>query len=111
MVDEATCADPQHDSCLDALQISASGTYAMDTTGATFDYPTSCGLGNMPGGAPDVAAAVVLPPGPPVDVEVRAGTIGYQVGVAIAGLCGDPSSELACSKSFYSPMGGTLAKV
>ena len=42
-----------------ALQISASGTYAMTTVGATFSYPTSCGLGNMTGAA-DVVAGVLF---------------------------------------------------
>jgi hypothetical protein len=108
-VDEMPCGSPQHDTCLDPLQISASGTYAMDTTGAKFDYPTTCGLGNNPN-AKDVVAAILLPAGPPVDVEVKAGTIGYPVAVAMAGQCGDPSTELCCGSSFSAATGGTFAK-
>jgi hypothetical protein len=109
VIDEATCSTPMHDTCLDPLTISASGTYAMDSTGAKFDYPTTCGLGSQPS-ARDVVAAVLLPAGPPVDLEIKAGTQGYPVAVAVAGQCGDPSTELACGKSFYGPM-GTFAKV
>lgn len=108
-VDEMTCGTPQHDTCLDPLTISASGTYALDSNGSAFDYPTTCGLGNNPS-ARDVVAAVIVPAGPPVDVEVKAGTLGYPTSIAVAGQCGDPSSEIACGSSFSSPMGGTFAK-
>ncbi|MFT3767648.1 MAG: putative metal-binding motif-containing protein [Minicystis sp.] len=108
-IDEATCSTPQHDTCLDPLEITASGTYPMDSTGAKFDYPTSCGIGNQPS-ARDVVAAIVLPAGPPVDVEVKAATLGYPVSIAMAGQCGDPSTELGCGGSYSSPAGGTFAK-
>ncbi|APR85712.1 Type IV fimbrial biogenesis protein PilY1 [Minicystis rosea] len=108
-IDEATCTTPQHDTCLDPLEISASGTYALDSTGAKMDYPTSCGIGNQPN-ARDVVAAIVLPAGPPVDVEVKAATIGYPVSIAVSAQCGDPSQELGCGATSSSPMGGTFAK-
>jgi hypothetical protein len=110
MVDELPCASPQHDTCLDPLEIMASGSYALDTTGSAFDYPTTCGLGNQPGAA-DVVAALTLPPGGPVDVEITARTIGYPVSVAIAGQCGDPATEIACGGSYASPMGGLISKL
>jgi hypothetical protein len=109
-VDEPVCGTPEHDTCIDPLEIAASGTYAMTTNGSVLDYPTSCGLGAQPT-ARDVVAAVVLPAGPPVDVVVKAVTpSGYPVSVAIAEQCGDPSSEVACSASFASQLGGTYAK-
>jgi hypothetical protein len=108
-VDETPCSSPEHDTCLDPLEIDAAGTYAMTTVGAAFDYPTTCGLGNM-AGARDVVAALVLPAGPPVDVEVKVTTPGYPVAVAMAGKCGDPSSELGCGPTASLPQGGTFAK-
>ena len=108
MIDETPCSTPMHDTCLDPLSISAPGTYAMNSDGAKFDYPITCGLGSQPA-ARDVVAAVLLPAGPPVDLEVKAATLGYPVAVAIAGQCGDPSTELACGRTSYGPM-GTLAK-
>ncbi len=108
-IDEMPCVSPQHSTCLDPLSITASGTYALDTTGAPFTYATSCGLGAMPG-VHQVVAGVLLPAGPPVDVEVTAHTNGVPVSVAIAGQCGDPSTELACGASFESPEGGQVAR-
>jgi hypothetical protein len=109
IIDEMPCSSPEHATCLDPLQISASGTYAMTTVGATFSYPTSCGVGNMTGAA-DVVAAVLLPAGPLVDIEATVTTSAAPVSVAIAGQCGDPSTELACGAAFQSPQGGEVAR-
>jgi hypothetical protein len=109
LVDEMPCVSPQHSTCLDPLEIMTSGTYALDTTGAPFTYPTSCGLGAMPGVHQEVAA-VLLPAGPLVDVEVTAKTNGVPVSVAIAGQCGDPATELACGAGFNGPEGGQIAR-
>ncbi len=110
LIDEMPCVSPQHSTCLDPLAINTSGTYAMDTTGAPFTYPTSCGLGSAMPGTRQVVAAVVLPAGAPVDVEVTATTTGVPVSVAIAGQCGDPSSELACGAAFPETGGGEIAR-
>jgi len=110
LIDETPCVQVTHSTCLDALSISASGTYAMNTNGAPFQYATSCGLGAVVG-AREVVAAVILPAGAPVDVEVTAQTGGAQVAVAMAGQCGDPSTELACGGSFSSPQGGNVARL
>jgi hypothetical protein len=109
-VDEAPCVKPSHDTCTDPLEISAPGSYALNTTAATFDYATSCGLGNQPGTA-DVVAALVLEPGPPVDVEITARTTGTPVSVAIAGQCGNPTTELACAGPLPAAQGGQIAKL
>ena len=110
VVDEADCSAPQHDTCLDALLISASGSYAMDTTAAAFDYATSCGLPNQ-AALRDVVAAVMLPAGPPVDVEVTARSPFPDVAVTLAGQCGDAATEIACGLPFPSTQGGKLAKL
>ncbi|MFO0611298.1 MAG: MopE-related protein [Polyangiaceae bacterium] len=102
VIDEATCVTPENDTCLDALTISAPGTYVMNTTGAAFDYPTTCSLQGS--GLHDVVAAIVLPAGPPVDVVVDAQT-PPDVSIAIAGQCGDPATELACGPSFPGTQG------
>lgn len=107
--DEAMCVAPEHDTCADALEITQPGTYAVTTVGAALDYATTC--------APqqpvlqDVVAAVVLPPGPPVDVEVTARVQAVDVSVALAGQCNDPSSEIACGASYPAPLGGKIAKL
>ncbi len=72
-VDEPGCVTPAHDTCADALAITQSGTYQLDTAGAAFDYATSC----LPLGSPlrDVVAAVEIPVGPLVDVIATARTV------------------------------------
>lgn len=109
MVDEADCTAPQNDTCLDPLVIDAPGSYPMDTNAATLDFAATCGVSNQTG-ARDVVAAIVIPAGPPIDLEVSAKT-NADVAIALLEQCGDPSSELACSASFYAPKGGRLAKV
>jgi hypothetical protein len=110
VIDEAACISPQNDTCAEPLEITAAGSYALDTAGAHFDYATSCGPGNQPGAA-DVVAALLLPPGPPVDVELTVRTSSALASFAIAGQCGDPTSEIACGVSYPGVQGGQLAKV
>ncbi len=110
-IDEPDCTTPQHDTCATALEIDAPGGYALDTTAAAFDYPGTCTV-NLPG-ATDVVAALVLPPGPKVNVEVTARTSYQTVAVTLAGQCGDPATEIACGGPFAAPpvQGGMLAKL
>src|SRR5262249_48099106 len=79
-IDDAGCTTPAHDTCLDPLEIKVSGSYAMDTTAATFNYPSSCSLPNQ-ASLQDVVAAVLLDPGPLVDIEVTARTQSADVAV------------------------------
>lgn len=110
-VDEAECASPAHDSCVDPLEIHAPGIYTLNTTAAVFDYAKPCGP--APADSPqaaDVVAAVFLPPGPPRDVIVRARAGNSGVGVAIATVCGDPASVVACSAPYPARTGGSVAR-
>jgi hypothetical protein len=109
-VDEADCIAPEADTCLEPLIVDASGSFAMDSSGAAFDYPTSCASG-VPSSLRDVVAAVTIPPGPPMDVVARARTQVPGVDLAIAGQCGDPSTELACSPSFTHPTSGQVSRI
>lgn len=110
VVDEAACTAPAHDACADALEITAPGSFMMSTAGAAFNYPTTCATGD-PALLRDVVAAIVLPAGPPLDVEVTARTPSADVSLALAELCGDASSELACGPSFPGIGNGKVAKV
>jgi hypothetical protein len=71
------------------------GTVRLSTVGATESFATSCSVTN-PVGAQDVVAAITVPPGPNVDLEVWATSMGPEVAVAIDATCGQASSELAC---------------
>jgi len=108
--DEAGCVSPEHDTCVDPLEIDQPGTYAMSTEGAVLDYAASCGPPAHPTSG-DVVAAIVLPPGPPVDVEVTARSGAVDVAVALAGQCGNAASEIACGAPYPAPQGGKIAKL
>ena len=110
VIDEAACISPQNDTCAEPLEIKGAGSYALDTSGAHFDYATSCGPGNQAGAA-DVVAALLLPAGPLVDVELTVRTASAPVSFAIAGQCGDPTSELGCGVSYAGAQSGQLAKI
>lgn len=110
-VDEGGCTTPTNDVCAEALEIDQPGSYALDSTAAAFDYPGQC-TGALSGPA-DVVAALVLPPGPPIDVEITARTQYQDVAVTLAGQCGDPATEIACGGTFQGTpqQGGKLAKL
>ncbi len=109
MIDEADCASPEHDGCLDPLVIDAPGLYQIDTTAAKLDFSATCNVANA-ANARDVIAAIVVPAGPPVDVEISAKT-NADVAIALLGQCGDPATEIGCSGSYTSKDGGRFAKL
>lgn len=108
--DEPFCAAPQHDTCLDPLEVTAPGTYPMTSGAAQLHYAASCGVDAGPA-AKDVVAAVTVPAGPPVDVQLTARTDMADVALALMGQCNQPASEIACSPGFDHPGGGRVAKV
>ena len=109
--DEQDCATPKNDTCVDALEIEQPGSYALDTTASNYDYPGVCSA--LLPGPRDVVAAVFLPAGPPIDVEITARTQYQNVAVTVAGQCGDPATEITCSGAFSAPppAGGLISKV
>ena len=110
-VDEADCAAPTNDTCLDPLDISQPGTYAMSTAAAALDYAASCGVENT-ASARDVIAALALAAGPPRDVQLTVRADTGDVALALLGQCAQPATEIACSGGgFKHPDGGTVAKV
>jgi hypothetical protein len=94
LIDEHPCVVPQGDTCANAVATNGPGTYAMSTAGATHAFATSCSVAT-PSAAQDVVAAVTVPPGPNVDLEIWV-TAGVPVAAALQTSCGDPSSEIAC---------------
>ncbi|MFO0550111.1 MAG: hypothetical protein U0271_17085 [Polyangiaceae bacterium] len=106
-IDEADCATPTNDVCVDALVIDASGSYTMTTFGAAANYPTSC---TPEGTVRDVVAAIVAPDNGALDVVARAQAT-TQVSLALATQCGDAATEIACSGSFPRPSGGQVSRV
>ena len=109
--DEQACAAPTNDTCLDPLEAMAPGTFAMNSAAATQHYGASCGVGMMAMDVRDVVAAVTVPAGPPLDVQLTARTPDSEVALALMGMCAQPSSEIACNGTFSHPQGGMVSKV
>ena len=109
LVDEAECSRPEHDTCLDALDFSGSGRAVLSFAGLASDYTATCaGSG---GGYRDAVIAIVVPDGPPQDVEITAsGELGA-IALASQLECGNPATELGCAPSFTSQRGGVISRL
>lgn len=94
LVDEIPCVSPAGCTCSGAVLVLGSGSYALSTVGCNDTFATSCSVPN-PMAAQNVVAAITVPPGPPIDLDVWV-SASTQVAVAIEGTCGDSSTELAC---------------
>ncbi len=95
-IDESPCVEPEGDSCKGPVVIQGAGTYELTTIGnevATF--ATSCSV-PTPSAAQNVVAAITVPPGPYMDLDVWATTAGTEVAVALDAMCGEPATELGC---------------
>jgi len=102
-LDEGDCTPAEHDTCAEALEIAADGTFELTLGGAAADYAASC-AGD---GWRDVVVALVLEEARSVDLSL-AGTGAMALGASE--LCGDAASELICAAGGGSPAGGNLAR-
>lgn len=107
--DELQCAAPTNDTCLDPLDVLTPGTYAMNSAAAALHYSSSCGVATVI--ARDVVAAVTVPAGQPVDVQLTARAPLTDLALALMGQCSDPASELHCNNGFAHPVDGRVSKV
>ncbi|MCC6213535.1 MAG: putative metal-binding motif-containing protein [Polyangiaceae bacterium] len=102
-VDEAGCDVPAHDTCLEALEVTAPGTYTLGFGAAAADYGASC-----LSGARDVVVALDPPDDRDVDLVVTgSGTLA----LALAEPCGSPTAGEPCASSFQSAKGGSVARL
>ncbi|MDH5676249.1 MAG: putative metal-binding motif-containing protein [Myxococcales bacterium] len=93
------CGRPEHDSCDDALDISAGGVFALGLAGATADYALACGSA----GLRDLAYVFEIDA--PRDVRLEARGIlsdGSEETstIAVRESCSDAASELECVRGF-----------
>lgn len=110
VIDEADCVSPKYDTCAAPLDVTGSASYLLSTAATHLDYAASC-VQTSPRSR-DLAVAVHVPDGDPVDVELTLdGTGGTAVGIAAATQCGDASSELACGSEATSPNGAPEARI
>jgi hypothetical protein len=95
LVDEHPCVVPRGDTCLNAVLVPGPGTFSISTLGANRTFTTSCSV-TTPASSQTVVAAITVPSGSNVDLELWASTAGVEVAVAIDGTCGDATTELGC---------------
>ncbi|HEX7476378.1 MAG TPA: putative metal-binding motif-containing protein [Polyangiales bacterium] len=99
VVDEQPCGRPAHDTCADALDISAGGSFEVQLAGAAADYAVSC----TAAAARDVVFTFVLKQAR--DVKLMASsTLGdgseENAVLALQSSCGDRGAELDCRVGF-----------
>jgi hypothetical protein len=107
--DEPECSAPKYDKCADALEIDKSGKYVVSLAAAASDYGASCAPAG--GTSKDVVVAIVVPPGPPQDVDISASVNGGEIALAGLTQCGVAGSETACAKGYEMPKGGLRARI
>jgi hypothetical protein len=99
--DEDGCVDPEYDTCIDALEVAATGQWELEIAAARGDYAASCVDGESP--TRDLVVAVIVPDGEPMDVDVTAVARSGAVTLAIFEACGDAASEIACAPTAETP--------
>lgn len=96
-VDEPECGAPAYDTCADALDVSAGGTFVLDTRGAVADYGLACAFDNRG----DLALRLTIPAGTgPRDVRISGEGDFFSVALAIRRDCVDGATELECENGF-----------
>jgi hypothetical protein len=99
LIDEQPCVTPQGYGCGTAVPIGGAGVFALSTVGCNKTFSTSCSVSN-PQAARDVVAAVTIPKGPNVDLDVWAtSAAGVETSVAIQAFCGTRTTEVACGSA------------
>jgi hypothetical protein len=98
LIDEMPCVVVQGDDCSSAIPIDGPGAYELSTVGADRNFATSCTV-STPAGSQNIVAAVTVPNGPNVDLDVWATTPATEVALAVDATCGQPSSELSCESA------------
>ncbi|MEZ4250928.1 MAG: hypothetical protein R3B99_22125 [Polyangiales bacterium] len=91
-VDEADCGAPAHDTCDDALDVSAGGVFSLSTRGAVSDYRTCA-----PSGRRDLVLTFTLEEARSVVLRAEGASLTY---LSLQTECGDRGSELRCASGF-----------
>lgn len=111
-VDEDDCSSPHYDTCSEALEIDAPGNYELTFRAASDDYALSCATREE--GAPafrDLVLALIVPAGPPLDVDVSAVTGSGKLALAARERCGTAAGELQCEAGFEHGQNGSSARL
>ncbi len=108
--DEGECELPEHDRCGDALEVDAPGAYELSLAAAAGDYAFSCSEDSS-AERDVVVVAVMVPEGPPVDVDIIASVPTGSLLVAASERCGAASGEIGCAVGVEQDDGGAVARL
>jgi hypothetical protein len=108
-VDEADCQAPRFDSCADALQISASGSYLVPSAGARLDYGSACSTEAST--LRDLVLQVTVPAGPPQDLDLVARASAGELALAPVASCGGAAAEAECLPGSFVSSGESVARL
>jgi hypothetical protein len=106
-IDENDCATPEHDTCADALEITAPGFYDIDLTGTTLNYPSSCATELE--SFRDAVLTLIVPEGGPYDVDVTAKLDVGRLALGSSSSCGE-LADVTCEASLSSPLGTSVGR-
>lgn len=95
MIDEEDCGVPRHDTCDDPLDVSAGGSFVLNTDGTSPDYSLSCSAGTF--GARDMVAVFTLAERQSVTIEAEGDFLS--VPMSLRTTCPDGGSELTCESA------------
>src|SRR5690606_21412132 len=93
-IDEGECGGPPNDVCADPLDISAGGSFLLNTSGANPDYTTSCSTVMRR----DLVASFTLTEARSVSIEGQGEF--FTVYLSLRSECDDLASEIACQSGF-----------
>jgi putative metal-binding protein len=108
-VDEAGCQQPRFDTCEDALQIDAPGSYVLSGAGAQVDYGESCATPSP--ALRELVVSLVVPAGDPRDVEVVARSLQGNIALSHPESCGGSPSPGQCAQGAPSSSGVPVARL
>lgn len=100
-IDEVECTTPEHDTCADPLLVRESGVYSLSLASAAEDMALGCVAGG--GTRRDLVVALLVPPGPPVEIDLTVVAEDRGLALAVFADCSDGSKALACVTSVRRP--------
>jgi hypothetical protein len=106
--DEAGCELPRHDTCADALPITAAGSYVLSSAGAVLDYGVSCAAQSP--GQRELVLSIDVPAGEPRDIEIVARALFGNLALSRVASCGAASEEAACVRGALTANGEIVAR-
>lgn len=108
-IDEAGCELPRHDTCSDALAITAPGSYVLSSAGAALDYGAGCAVASA--GQRELVVTIDVPAGEPRDLELVARSQFGNLALSSVATCGAAAEEGTCVRGVQTTSGENVARL